>query len=110
MDQDDAVTIYFYQSLATDVVESRMTAETVTVTVFDASGNQYGSPKTFTMSSLGQKLFKSQTFIPSYSWNPPAGTILSRFTYVVKGTYFDTNGATINVTGPTNSKTFDVLH
>ena len=110
MNQDDAVTVYFYQNLSTDIVESRMTPVAVTVTVYNAAGAAVGSPIDFPVTDLGQKLYKFKSFIPSYSWTIPAGTTLSKFTYVVKGTYFDTNGATINVTGPVNTRTFDVLH
>src|SRR5205085_6439979 len=110
MDQDDAITIYFYQNLSTDIVESRMSPLTVTVTVYDATNNVYGSPMDFPLTALGQNLYQAKTFIPSYAWSVPAGTMLSKFTYTVKGTYYDTNGATINVAGPTNSRAFDVLH
>lgn len=110
MNQDDAVTIYFYQNLSTDLVESRMTPVAVSVTMYNAAGVAVGSPIDFPVTDLGQKLYKFKSFIPSYSWTIPAGTTLSKFTYTVKGTYYDTNGATINVTGPVNTRTFDVLH
>jgi hypothetical protein len=110
MDQDDAITIYFYQNLATDIVENRMTPVTVTVTMYTGTSTVVGSPIDFPVTDLSGKLFQFKTFIPSYSWNVPAGTTLSKFTYVVKGTYYDTNGLPINVTGPINTKVFDVLH
>ncbi len=110
MNQDDAITIYFYQDLATDITENRMVPTSVSVTMYDANNNVYGVPMNFPVTDLGGKIFKFKGFIPSYSWNVPTGTVLSKFTYTVKGTYYDTNGATINVSGSTNTRAFDVLH
>jgi len=109
MNQDDAVTIFFYQNLSSELIESRMTPVSVTVTMYDNDNNSYGSPIEFPVEALGGKLFKFKSFIPSYSWNVSQGVILSRFTYYVNGNYFDVNGATIVVSAPLNSRTFDVL-
>ncbi|MDB5202414.1 MAG: hypothetical protein JWQ27_1823 [Ferruginibacter sp.] len=109
MNQDDAITVYFYQNLSTDITESRMAPVSMTIKLYNASGVQFGSNITLPVRSLGNKLY-SASFIPAVSVAIPAGTTLGSFTYAVNGSYFDVNGATINVTGPENTKTFDVLH
>ena len=107
-DQDDAITIYFDQNYASTLTETRMTPTTVTVTLYNGL-TVFSTPKTFIMTSIADKLGVSKTFIPSYEWSIPDGLRLTRFTYVVNGTTYDQNGATINVSGAINSKAFDIL-
>jgi hypothetical protein len=107
--QEDAITIYFYQNLSTELVESRMTPVSATVTFYNGA-TVVGSPVTLPMSGLGDKLFSSATFIPSQAIPIPAGTTLTKFTYSVNGAYYDTGGNPVTVSGATNTKTFDILH
>ncbi len=109
MDQNDAISIYFYQNLATSLTETRMTPVSATVKLYNSANVQVGANIVLPLKNLGQKLFAAKAFIPSTAVTIPAGTILSSFTYVINGTSFDTNGATINVAGSVNTRSFDVL-
>ena len=107
-DQDDAVTLFVDQYYATSLNETRMTPVDVTVTMYNGAV-AYGTPKTFQLTNIGNKLARAKTFIPSYEWNVPTGVKLTSFTYVVNGTTFDQNGAVITVSGSVNTKVFDIL-
>lgn len=108
--KDDVVTIYFYQNLSSDMTESRMTPATVTVTLSDSTGAQVGSPVTLQLRSAGQQLYAA-SFHPGVAWTllPAVWAAVKKFTYVVNGTSYDTNGNRINVSGSSNTRVFDGL-
>ncbi len=108
MDQNDAITIYFYQNLATSVNESRMTPTTISVKLYNGT-TQVGTTLELPLTLTEQGLY-SVHLIPSVAVAIPAGTTLTSFTYQLNGNYHDTNGTPIQVTGPLNTKNFDVLH
>jgi len=107
-DQSDAISIYFYQGLATSINESRMVPLTFTVKCFDANG-QVGSSVSLPVQMIQSGIYKV-SFIPALSFEVPAGVTLTHFTYTVDGSYYDSNGNPIIVSGPENTKNFDVLH
>jgi len=107
MDQNDAITVYFYQNLSTDLTESRMTPTTITLKAYNGA-TQFGSNVILPIKTVENQLF-SAAFIPAKAWTIPAGTTLTSFTYTVNGTSFDTNGNVINVSGTTKTRVFDIL-
>ena len=108
-DQNDAITIYFYQNLGNTIDEIRMTPVSVNVSLYDASNNQVGATKVLPLKAIADKLFSATPFVPSTLWTIPAGAVMKNFTYSINGTSYDINGNIINVTGPVNTKTFDAL-
>jgi len=109
MDQNDAITIYFYQNLSTDIVESRMTPLNATVKLFNGAV-QVGPTIQLPLKSLGNGLYSTNPFIPIIAGAVPAGTTLTSFTYVVNGSSFDVSGNPVNVSGPENTRAFDILN
>lgn len=106
-DKDDAIRIFFYQNLATDLVEQRMKPLSATVTLYN-DATVIGTAVTIPLTEIGDKLFSTSAFIPSIAWTIPADA--TKITYVINGTSFDTNGNQVNVSGSVQTKTFDILH
>jgi hypothetical protein len=105
--EDDVVTIYFNQFLATDVTEQRMTPTTITITAISQTDLAVGSPLTGTLINEGNKRY-SFTFIPTRSFpRTPGG--LKKLTYIISGFGKDISGNTIPVTGITQEKVFSNL-
>lgn len=94
--QDDVITLNFDQNLAVSVDEQRMTPTTVTVTVFDQTSSQFGTPITLNVRSLGNKMFSS-VFIPTRSYILPTGSKLTKFKYRFNGIVPSISGGTTNV-------------
>jgi hypothetical protein len=109
-DKDDAITIYFYKNLATDLTEARMTPLTATIKLYDNTSTQVGAAMTLPVTAIGDKLYQVKGFIPNILWTVPASTTLQSFSYVINGTAYDINGVLQNVSGTVNTKTFDSLH
>ena len=98
--QNDVVSIYFHQDLATTINEQRMEPTTVTVEVFDNTGASAGQPLTLPVKSAGTKLWKVY-FVPTRSYTPGAGKKFVRFTYKFNGTVRDENNAPVTVSTAT---------
>jgi hypothetical protein len=94
--QNDVISIYFHQDLATSINEQRMEPTTVTVEVFDNTGASAGQPVTLPVKSAGTKLWKAY-FVPTRSYTPGAGKKFVRFTYKFNGTIRDENNAAVTV-------------
>lgn len=94
--QDDVVSLYFHQDLATTVDEQRMEPVSVTVEVFDNTNAAAGQPLTLPVKNAGAKLWKA-FFIPTRSYTPGAGKKFTRFTYKFNGTVRDTNNQPVPV-------------
>jgi hypothetical protein len=90
--RDDVVTVNFERSLAGTVNEQRMTPVTATVTVYDDAGDQVGQPLSLQVRKTGANIW-STTFIPTVSFNAPAGKKLKKLTYHFNGTVLDATGA-----------------
>ncbi|MBL0272706.1 MAG: hypothetical protein IPQ06_06435 [Chitinophagaceae bacterium] len=93
---DDVVTMNFDRAYGVSVNEQRMTPVTATVTMFDETGAQVGSPLNVTVRSTASTIW-SASYIPSISFTPGAGHKLAKFKYKFNGTLLDPSGATITV-------------
>ena len=98
--QNDVVSVYFHQDLATTINDQRMEPATVTVEVFDNTGASAGQPLTLPVKSAGTKLWKAY-FVPTRSFTPGAGKKFTRFTYKFNGTVRDENNAVVTVSTAT---------
>jgi hypothetical protein len=94
--QNDVVSLYFHQDLATTINEQRMEPTTVTVEVFDNTGASAGQPLTLAVKSAGVKLWKAY-FVPARAYTPGAGKKFVRFTYKFNGTVRDESNAAVTV-------------
>ncbi|MFN4892854.1 MAG: hypothetical protein ACK5G0_03720 [Bacteroidota bacterium] len=106
--QNELLTIYFDQNLATDVPTSRMNPLQAEAKLFNTSGSQVGATKLFPLTALGNKLY-SFACLPKTDFVIPAGTQINKMTVTYKGTLLNTNGAPINVSSVTFEKLFDDL-
>lgn len=97
--QNDVVSLYFHQDLATTVDEQRMVPASVTVEVFDNTGASAGQPLTLPVRNVGTKLWKAY-FVPTRSYTPGAGKKFVRFTYTFNGTVRDDKNAPVAVSTP----------
>ena len=100
--QDDAVTLYFNQNLATDINEQRMTPTGITISALNESGNVVGNVLNGTLRNEGGKKY-SFTLIPVRSFGAVAGGI-KRLRYTITGTGKNESGATVAVIGTTQEK------
>lgn len=98
--QNDVVSLYFHQDLATTINEQRMEPVSVTVEVFDNTGASAGQPLTLPAKSAGTKLWKA-FFVPTRSYTPGAGKKFTRFTYKFNGTVRDGNNVPVTVSTAT---------
>lgn len=98
--QNDVVSIYFHQDLATAINEQRMQPTTVTVEVFDNTGASAGQPLTLSVKNAGDKRWRAY-FIPTRSYTPGAGKKFTRFTYKFNGTIQDVNNQPVTVSTAT---------
>lgn len=94
--QNDVVSLYFHQDLATTIDEQRMEPVSVTVEVFDNTNTSAGQPLTLPVKNAGAKLWKA-FFVPTRSYTPGAGKKFTRFTYKFNGTVRDANNQPVNV-------------
>ncbi|WP_290711798.1 hypothetical protein [Flavihumibacter sp. CACIAM 22H1] len=90
---EDVITVNFDQTLAESVNDQRLSPKEAEVTLYDNSGAVVGT-KSFQLKEAGNQKW-SAIFIPSYSFSVPAGTQLSRFSYLFKGTVKDATGQDI---------------
>lgn len=90
--REDVVTMNFEPRLGSTVEEQRMTPVSATVTMYDNTGAQVGSPLNINAQQTSDGIW-SATFIPVNSFTAPAGRKLQRFTYKFNGTVFSTTGA-----------------
>ncbi len=103
---DDMVNIFMDLKLATDEMVIRMTASSISVSIYDASGMQIGSDKTGTVSKTSEG-FYAFSFIPSKLFTIPAGTKATKVKYNFVGTGKDANG--VNITQTSNQGEIDLL-
>jgi hypothetical protein len=106
--QDDAVTIYFHQALATVEAEKRMVPTNFIISVADVNGNTVGGgEQTVTLVDEGNGVF-SYSFIPTQRFTIPANVKLGKLRFRIKGTGRDAAGQPINVETGTTEKNFDL--
>lgn len=99
--QNDVVTLFFHQELASTINEQRMAPATATVEVFDDGGASAGAPVNLQVTKVGDKLYRA-AFIPTRSFTPGAGKKFVRFTYKFNGTVRNENNAEVTVSTSTN--------
>jgi hypothetical protein len=95
--QNDVISLYFHQDLATSVNEQRMTPVSATVEVFDNTGASAGPPLTLPLNNTSGQMWRA-FFVPTRSYTPGAGKKFTRFTYKFNGTVRDTNNQPVSVT------------
>ena len=105
VDVSDVVTVNFDKTYGVTPNEQRMTPVSATITMFDETSTQVGSPLTLTVRSLAPTI-SAATFIPSLSFTPGAGHRLYKFKYKFNGTVLDPSGATIPVSSSEAETTF----
>lgn len=99
LDQTDMATVYFHQDLATDQSLQRLYDVKVTVTFYDAGGNEFAKRTALVVKKESDKLY-SYSFIPDKLITLPAGTKLSKFSYQFTGNLRDANGGNVATNGP----------
>ncbi|MDZ4794765.1 MAG: hypothetical protein SGI83_10850 [Bacteroidota bacterium] len=105
---DDVVTVNFDKTYGVTINEQRMTPVSATVTVFDETGAQVGSPLTINARSTGTSIW-SASFIPSVSFTPGAGRRLNKFRYKFNGTVLDPGGVTTTVSSSETEVVFTTM-
>lgn len=106
--QNELLTVYFDQTLTTDITTTRMTPVQAEVKLISSTGSQVGATKLYPLTSLGSKLYSFYTF-PKGDFVIPSNTQINKMVVVFKGTMLDASGATINVSSVTYEKLFDDL-
>jgi hypothetical protein len=105
---DDVVTVNFDKAYGVTANEQRMTPASATITLYDETGAQVGSPLTINTRSTGATIW-SATFIPSVSFTPSAGHKLAKFKYRFNGTVLDPGGLPSNVSSSETEVTFTTM-
>ena len=96
VDKNDVVSVNFDRSLGVTTNEQRMTPTTATITMFDETNAQVGSPLTINVRVLANNIWIA-TFIPTASFTPATGHVLKKFTYKFNGTVLNPSGAPVVV-------------
>lgn len=106
--QNELLTVYFDQTLATDLTTQRMLPTQAEVRLYSSTGAQVGALKTYNLTALGAKFFSFVT-LPKTDFVIPAGTLINKMVVVYKGTMLDGAGNTISVASVPYEKLFDDL-
>ncbi|HEY0732926.1 MAG TPA: hypothetical protein VGD33_10945 [Chitinophagaceae bacterium] len=101
----DVVTVYIRTSLSNSIPVQRMSPQTLSVQVFDATNNQVGTTQTLPVRSEGNNLY-SVTFVPSRLPSVPVGSTIKSMKYKFIGNGYDAQGATITVESSENEYVF----
>lgn len=91
VDKSDVVTVNFDRSLGVTTNEQRMTPTNVTITMYDETNAQVGSPLTVNARVLAENIWAA-TFIPTSNFTPGAGHVLKKFRYKFNGTVLNPSG------------------
>ena len=105
--QNEVISVYLDQTLATDVTTQRMTPTQARISLWNGN-TMVDVEKTVNVVMRSDKLY-SYTFLPSKLFTIPAGTVISKMRVTFKGTGKDANGNTINVESLTYEYGFDEL-
>ncbi len=109
VDKNDVVSVNFDRTLGATADEQRMTATTVTITMYDNTDAQVGSPLNLNVRILQENIWTA-SFIPTVSFTPPAGRTLKKFKYKFNGTALNDVGTPVAVTSSEAEVTFTTLH
>ena len=105
---DDVVTIYFDQTLATDLKTQRMTPTAAKLTLYNESGTQIGTEKTISLKKEGDKLH-SFMLIPRLFFGVAPTVAVGKMKVEYTGTIPDINGTNVPATSVPYEKAFDNL-
>ena len=106
--QNELITFFLDQTLATDIVTQRMVPANAKVSLWTAANVMVDSEKTVPLSSAGNKMF-SYTFFPPKLFNIPAGTQVAKMRVIFKGKGKVANGNDVDVESPAFDYGFDDL-
>ncbi|RZK41080.1 MAG: hypothetical protein EOO90_12755 [Pedobacter sp.] len=99
LDQTDMATVYFHQDLAAEQSLQRLFDVKVTITFYDAGGNEFAKKMDIVAKKESDKLY-SYSFIPEKLITLPAGTTLSKFSYQFSGNLKNASGGNVATSGP----------
>jgi len=105
--QNEVVTFYLDQSLATDLTTQRMSPTHARIWLY-AGNDSVDVSKTVTLTKVSDKVF-SYTFYPPKLFTIPAGKLITRMRVVFKGKGKDANGSDVDVESPPFDYGFDEL-
>jgi len=105
--QNEVITVYLDQSLATDVTTQRMSPAQARISLWNGN-TMVDVEKTVNVVLRSDRLY-SYTFLPSKLFTIPAGTTITKMRVTFKGTGKDDSGNTINVESLTYEYGFDDL-
>ncbi|HEX7845871.1 MAG TPA: hypothetical protein VF476_08745 [Chitinophagaceae bacterium] len=109
VDKSDVVSVNFDRTLGATANEQRMTPTTATITMYDNTDAQVGSPLNINVRVLMDNIWTA-SFIPSASFTPSAGRTLKKFKYKFNGTVLNDVGVPTNVSSSEAEVTFTTLH
>jgi hypothetical protein len=108
VDKSDVVTVNFDRSLGVTPDEQRMTPTTATITMYDETNAQVGSPLNVNVRVFAEGIWAA-TFIPSASFTPGAGRVLKKFKYKFNGTVLNPSGVPTTVSSSEAEVTFTTM-
>jgi hypothetical protein len=106
--QDEVITGYLNQALATDFNSQRMTPKQAKVSIYDANGVIIDSEKTVNLTAGVNSVF-SFTVFPPKTFVIPAGKLAIKMKVIFTGTILDANGNPQTVDSPAFEKGLDNL-
>lgn len=109
LDGTDMATVYFHQSLATDVNLQRMTNIKLNLSFYDEAGDPVGSKQNIATVKESAILF-SYSFIPDHVISVPVGTKLGKFSYQFTGTVKDAGGLDVSTSGPITEVVYTIFN
>jgi hypothetical protein len=106
--QNDPITFYLDQNLATDVNSQRINPTTAEVKLYTAAGTQVGATKTYTLRNMGNKNY-AVTVFPRGDFSIASGVKVNKVTVTYKGTMLDATGTPVNADSQVFEKILDDL-
>lgn len=108
VDRSDVVTVNYDRSLGSTPDEQRMTPTSVTITMYDNTGAQVGTPLNLNVRVFAENIWAA-TFIPTANFTAPTGRTLTRFRYKFNGTVLNDVGAPVTVSSSEAEVTFTAM-
>lgn len=96
--QNELITFYLDQALATDLTTQRMTPTDARISLF-AGNTQVDVEKTVKLTAVGGKVY-SHAFFPPKLFTIPQNTVITRMRVIFKGKGKDANGNDVDVESP----------
>lgn len=105
--QNEVLTFYLDQTLATDLTTQRMTPVSAKISLY-AGANQVDVEKTVTLTQRAPQLYSYTFFVPKL-FTIPSNTLITKMKVIFKGKGKDANGNDIDVESPAFEYGFDEL-